>query len=103
MGYDFPDAKVVEINQFLESRFEEHMFMWVDARAVPGKQRKKLIEKFVEKHGISVEEDISLHALVKTEYRMRRELERNLKAIQQAPPELFKLPAKKNLVLSCPA
>jgi len=81
LGFDFPDEKVIELNQFMECLFEQHLCDYVAARLLPGVERKKLIEDFVKRHGIELkldaedEGDISLEALIKTEYRKRRQME----------------------------
>ena len=86
IGFDFPKAKVIEINQFLEARFEEHMFLHCNTHYIAGQtERRKLIEAFAESHGIELEEDISLDALVKTERRMRNAIKRVNEEKQQQP------------------
>ena len=72
IGFDFPTGKVIEINQFLENIFFEHLYQWCHVRHIPGKtERKVLIEEFAEEHGIELELDISLEALTRRERRMR--------------------------------
>ena len=79
VGFDFPTGKVIEINQFLENMFFEHLFEWCDVRYIPGKnERKALIEQFAERHGIDLIDDISLEALVKKERRMRDAIDRRI-------------------------
>jgi hypothetical protein len=90
LGFDFPTAKVIELNQYLESRFEEHLHQWVDVRYREGKtERRRLIEEFAESYGIELEEDISLDALVKTEYRMRKAIERNRQKVTATRPRFY--------------
>lgn len=98
-GFDFSTAKIVEINQFLKAMFFEHLHDWVEARNLPGTDRRYLIEEFAEMHGIELEEDISLDALVKKEYRIRRAIlqrrEKSLKAVQDEDKISAKLSAQK--------
>jgi hypothetical protein len=82
-GFDIPPPKVKVINKIMEQRFEEAMLDFVSTRInQPGAERRRLIEAFAEHYGISLEEDISLDALVKTERRMRSAQE---KAICRVP------------------
>lgn len=80
LGFDFSDEKIIELNQFMECLFEQHLCDWVSARMVQGAERKSLIEEFCALHNISLDiedGDISLEALIKTEYRKRIHLEKN--------------------------
>lgn len=89
IGFDFSAEKVKELNWFMENMFEEHLFLYVDAHMTEHTERKKLIDAFASQYGIVTEVDITLEALVKTEYRMRKKVARNMSAQNLRPLTLF--------------
>lgn len=86
VGHSLSTEKVKEINRFLENMFEEHMFMYVGVHHKDGEtERKKVIDHFASMHNIATEVDITLEALVKTEYRQRKKVRR---IVERQTPQL---------------
>lgn len=80
IGFSFSDEKIIELNQFMECLFEQHLCDWISARLTPGVERKSLLEEFAALHDISLDVedgDISIETLRKTEYRKRVHIEKH--------------------------
>jgi hypothetical protein len=66
------EQQVYGINRYLENVFETDLCMIVTCAGIFGVEKKRAIERFAEKFGIRLEEDISYEALQKKEYRYRK-------------------------------
>jgi hypothetical protein len=72
MDLTLTDQQVYSINRFLENVFETDLSMIAACAGVFGVEKKLAIERFAERHGIALEDDISYEALQKKEYRYRK-------------------------------
>jgi len=89
IGFDVPKDKVLELNRYLENMFEEMLYSYCHVRIDINPERKKLIEEFVRLYKIEVDEDISMDALVKMEYRFRKGIEKKHMVITENAGTLF--------------
>ncbi len=71
-GIDIPQDKSVIINNMFEHQLSEHLFNFCEAYLYAGFERKQGIEDFCKKYGIDIDVDITMDALVKSEYRRRK-------------------------------
>lgn len=62
---------IYNINRFLQNTFESDFFHIVQIAAAFGVERRKAMEVFIKKHGIEIDNDITLDALLQMEYRCR--------------------------------
>ncbi len=60
------------LNRYFENKFKEDMCRYVDDRR--GLSDKKIIELFIQQYDIVLDEDISVDALLKSEYRLRQKI-----------------------------
>lgn len=76
VGHSFSPEVLHALNRFLENQFLEQMYSYCEAYGKIGRERKDAIRDFMDIYDILEEVDVSMEALVKAEYRLRKRLEK---------------------------
>jgi len=71
INQELSPSVIVRLNNFFENQFREELHRYVQALTDTGETVKEAIEKFAEKYGIELDEDVSFDCLKKMEYRDR--------------------------------
>ncbi|MGN6476261.1 MAG: hypothetical protein ACTHKV_03470 [Flavipsychrobacter sp.] len=84
---ELSDQQVYSINRYLENVFETDLCIIVSVASVFGVEKKQAIERFANKFGIQIEEDVTYEALQKKEYRFRKSsTAKNMFLVQMSSP-----------------
>lgn len=73
-GFDISEHNVIALNKFIEQRFTEDLFKFCYLFNKCGISLDDAIEEFCKCHDIEIDEDITMDALKKKEYRYRKHL-----------------------------
>lgn len=69
-------TNIIYLNKHFEEKFEEDLYRFCLLQTSKGMQRQKTIELFCNLHNIELDQDISLDALIKKEFRQRKQVEK---------------------------
>lgn len=69
--HNLNEQNIFNINRYLQNTFESDLFTMMNIAAAFGVERKTACETFAKNHNISVEEDITLDAMLRAERRSR--------------------------------
>jgi hypothetical protein len=87
-GFDVEESHQISIMKLFEEKFEDHLYEYCLAHCSAGKQKSEVIREFCNRYGIKIGEEaddhVTMDALVKKEYRKKKEIEK----IKEAAPDL---------------
>lgn len=73
-GFDISDNHMISLNKYIEQRFTEDLFKFCFILNKCGVSLEDAIEEFCKCHNIEIDDDITMDALKKKEYRYRKHL-----------------------------
>jgi hypothetical protein len=73
-GFDISENHMISLNKFIDQRFTEDLYKFCFILNKCGVSLEDAMEEFCKTHSIEIDEDITLDALKKKEYRYRKHL-----------------------------
>lgn len=73
-GFDISDNHMISLNKYIEQRFTEDLFKFCYIMNKCGISLEEAMEEFCKCHNIEIDDDITMDALKKKEYRYRKHL-----------------------------
>lgn len=87
-GFDVQESHQISLTKLFEEKFEDHLFEYCLAHCSAGKAKNDVIRDFCKRYGIEIgdedDDHISMDALIKKEYRKKKEIEN----LEKAAPHL---------------
>jgi hypothetical protein len=73
-GFEISDNHMISLNKFIDQRFTEDLYKFCFILNKCGVSLEDAMEEFCKTHSIEIDEDITMDALKKKEYRYRKHL-----------------------------